>query len=545
MTPTDALERGRESFRRQRWGEAYAQLSAADHDEPLDPADLERLATAAFLIGRDSDSEELLARAHQQFLARGSPEPAARCAFWLAFGLLERGEHARGSGWVARARRVLDDDSRDCVERGYLLLPEAIGQLARGDDEAAFATFGRAVEIGDRYGDKDLVTFARHGRGRALIRQGAVRDGIALLDEAMIAVTAGEVSPVVMGTVYCSVISACQEIFDLRRAREWTEALSHWCDAQPDLVPYRGQCLVNRAAVLQLHGAWHEAMDEARQASERYADSPGQTGKAAALYCQAELHRLRGRFTEAEEAYRRAASSGRGLQPGLALLRLGQGRVDDAMAAIRRMLDESRERRHRLAVLAPFVEIALAASDIPAARAAARELSDIAADLDVAYLHALSYQAAGAVLLADDDSRAALASLRSARAIWEELDAPYEEARVRVLIGLACRKLGDEDGAAMELDAAATAFKSLGAAPDRVRAEQLSGVASSKSTDGLSPRELQVLRLVAAGKTNRAIASDLTISEKTVARHVSNIFTKLGVSTRAAATAYAYQHDLA
>jgi DNA-binding CsgD family transcriptional regulator len=545
MTPTDALQRGRESFRRQRWGEAYAQLSAADHDAPLDPADLEQWATSAFLIGRDSHSEELLERAHQQSLARGNPERAARCAFWLAFALLDRGEHARGSGWIARARRVLDDGGRDCVERGYLLLPEAIGRLAQGADASAFATFRKAAEIGDRYGDRDLVVLARHGQGRALIRQGVVLDGIRLLDEVMIAVTAGEVSPVVMGTVYCSVISACQEVFDLRRAHEWTEALSHWCETQPDLVPYRGQCLANRAEIMQLHGAWRDAMEEACRASERLADPPGQSGMAAALYCQAELHRLRGEFAEAEEAYRRAAASGRALQPGLALLRLVQGRVDVALAAIRRMADEAQERRKRPEVLAPLVEIAIAAKDTEAAQAAAQELSNLAADIDVPYLHALSSQATGAVLLEEGDAGGALTALRSARAIWEQLETPYEEARVRVLIGLACRMLGDDDGAAMELDAAAAAFRQLGAAPDRTRAEQLARGTASESTGGLTPRELQVLRLVAAGKTNRAIAADLAISEKTVARHVSNIFTKLGVSSRAAATAYAYQHDLA
>lgn len=545
MTPPDVLGRARDAFQRQQWGEAYAQFSAADHDAPLAPPDLERLATAAYLLGRDADSEAILERAHQEYLEQQEPAAAARCAFWLAFGLLDRGEHARGSGWMARARRVLDEAGRDCVERGYLLLPRGIEQFAQGDLDGAYATFHEAAGIGARFEDADLMAIARQGQGRALLRGGAVEDGVTLLDEVMVAALAGEVSPVVVGTVYCSVISACREIFDLRRAHEWTEALSRWCEAQPDLVAYRGQCMVHRAEVLQLRGSWADALDEARKATMRLADPPGQAGVAAAHYRQAELHRVRGEFEEAEHAYRQAGESGQKLQPGLALLRLAQGRIDAASAAIHRMADEASERRARPPVLAALVEIALEEHDLPTARAAAAELSEVADDLRMPYLHALAAQATGAVTLADGDARAALPALRSAWAGWEQLGAPYEAARVRALIGVACRTLGDEDAAAMELDAATAAFSELGATWDLDRVARLTRRSSATSADGLTPRERQVLRLVAAGKTNRRIALDLEISEKTVARHVSNIFNKLGVSTRSAATAYAYQHDLA
>jgi DNA-binding CsgD family transcriptional regulator len=543
MARPDPLQLGREAFARHRWREAYEHLSKADRDEPLDPPHLEQLAIAAYLIGLDAETADLLGRAHQAFLNQRDLARAARCAFWLAFSLLNKGESARAGGWVERARRLLEEEPSDCVERGYGLVPGALRLVGEGNFAGAVAVFAEAAAIGERFGDADLTNLARQGRGRALIRLGETNRGVAILDEVMVAVTAGELSPIFAGVVYCSVISACLDMFDLRRAGEWTEALSQWCAAQPDLVPYRGFCLVHRAEIMQMRGVWPDAIDQARQACTRLAETANRSAAGAALYQLAELHRLRGEVAQAEDAYRLASESGRSPYPGLALLRLDQGRADAAKAAICRTVDEVQPPKLRASVLAAFVEIMLECGDVAAARRGADELSKVAASLDVPFVRAMTAGAMGAVVLAEGDPRGALTWLRLAWGLWNELDVPYEAARVRVNIARACREVGDTEGADMELNAARRVFEQLGAAPELARVAR-PAASSAPALPGLTARELQVLQLVASGKTNRVIAGQLAISEKTVARHISNIFTKLDLSSRAAATAYAFQHHL-
>jgi DNA-binding CsgD family transcriptional regulator len=538
----EALRRGRESYAQQAWRDAFDQLSAADAESALEAADLEILAMAAALIGEDQACLDLGARAHQEYLHLNDFGRATRAAFWVGMFLIDQGETARGGGWLARARRTLEGANEDCVEEGYLLVPEAIQSMHAGDLATAYASFDRAATIADRFDDADLSTMSRLGSGQTLISMGDIVSGVACLDEAMVAVTVGEVSPIVVGIAYCGVLSSCREIFDLRRAREWTAALSQWCEAQPDLMLFRGQCLVQRAEIMQLNGAWSDAVTEAQRACELSAGQPPAAGSAH--YQHAELQRLSGNFAAAEREYRLASDWGTSPQPGLAQLRLAQGQIEAAAAAIRLAMDEADDGATRTRLFPAYIEIMLAARDIESARAAADEFANMAAAVDASALVAIASYSKGAVLLAEEQPRPALDALQSARKRWQALEMPYEVAKARALIGLALRELGDLDGAAMELDAARRVFENLGATPDLARVKSLSGGPESPAPGGLTQREAEVLRLVAAGKTNRMIANELVISEKTVARHMSNIFTKLELSSRSAATAYAYEHDL-
>jgi DNA-binding CsgD family transcriptional regulator len=538
------VDQGRDAYRRRAWGEAYRRFSLADEGTPLSADDLERLAWAAALSGQNEAMIRVLDRLYQLQIEAGATLSAARTAFWLCMRLFSLGEAGQASGWLARAQRLVEREGRECAEQGYLLLPVIQRSLASGNFETAHAAAASAAAIGDRFGEADLVAFGRSFQGRALLRQGRIEEGLALLDEAMIAATAGELSPVVTGLVYCAVIASCHEVYALGRAREWTAALSAWCDAQPELVTFTGSCLVHRAEILQLNGAWGEAIAEARRVADRFGQALDREAVADAYYQEADIHRLRGAVDAAEEAYRDASKAGLEPQPGLALLRVGQGRTDAAAAAMRRVVGATTDRLQRARLLPAHVEIMLAAGDIEEARSASRELEEIAAALDMEILNAVAAHATGAVRLGDGDARGALAPLRQAFAVWQQVGAPYIAARIRVLIGLACRALGDDDGAGLAFDASRSVFDGLGAKPDVARIDALRPGARKKGADGLTRREREVLGLVAAGKTNKAIARQLSLSAKTVDRHLSNILTKLDVPSRAAATAYAYEHKL-
>lgn len=518
----------REAYCRREWKQVYQTLLALK--DSLDAADLELLGTAAYLNARDH--QPYLERAYALYDEDGEEERASRCAFWIGLLYLLSGESARAGGWLARGRRLIE--GHECVETGYHLVPICEQRLQAGESASALEAAEAAAEVGERFDDADLVAIARHLQGRAWIQMGETSSGLMLLDEAMLGAVSDGLSPIITGLIYCSVIETCQEIYEVSRAGEWTEAFDRWCNEQSDLVAFTGTCRVCRAEILQFHGDWRDAMEEAVHACERAEGG----ALPAALYRRAEIHRLRGEFARAEEIYREAAKQGREPQPGMAYLRLAQGRARDADAALRRVLAATDAPPRRAPLLGARIEVALARGDDASAREACRELAETAERLNADVLRAAAAYARGAIALYEDGAEEALVPLQWAVEAWRRVEAPYEEARTRVLIGRACRLLGDVEAADIEVDAAAEVFRRLGATPDLERLNR------HQRTYPLTSREMQVLRLIAAGKTNRAIASDLYVSPRTIDRHVSSILSKLDVPTRAAATAYAYDHQL-
>jgi DNA-binding CsgD family transcriptional regulator len=512
----DEIAAARDAFARQAWNDAYSGFRAADDArEQLEAEDLERLAVCAFMAGKAEESADAWARAHSQWLRLRDARRAARCIFWLVLDLLTRGERAQARGWLARAQHILDAAVGGCAEEGLLLV--LIGRLRvhERDIDGAHDAASQAIGLARRFDDSELQVFSRLILAQVVATRGDATAAAALFDEIMVAVTVGDVAPIGIGTVYCAVIEGCHHLLDLGRAREWTEALSRWCDAQPDLVAFRGTCLVHRVELLRLAGAWSQATAEAERAC--------QWRMGGAFYQLAELQRLRGRFAEADVAYRQASEYGHASEPGLPLLRLAQGQRAAAQAAIRRALGELQPPHRRVGVLAACVEIMIDGFELQVARAAAEELAAMTASSGARYLRALSAQATGSLLLAERDAVGALKCLRQAWMDWQDIDAPWQ----------------------LEFGAAQLVFERLGATPDLARVSTLLQAPCVASGDGiLTARERQVLALLATGLTNRAIADALAISDRTVDRHVSNILTKLDLPSRSAATAYAYEHGL-
>jgi ATP/maltotriose-dependent transcriptional regulator MalT len=544
MNRTDKLKQGRLLFQNKTWTEACSLLSEVNDQTPLDPADLEMLAIACYLTGNDQKSDKIHTRAHQEFLEQGKNEDAARCAFWIGFKLMMRGEHARGGGWISRSGRIMEEGQLDCVVAGYLIIPAALQKLGEGKYPAAREMFVQALESGKQFDDPSLCAMGRLGCGQILIEMGEIDQGVQLLDETMAAVEADQVTPIVAGIIYCAVIEICQKIFDLHRAREWTHALNCWCESQPDLVPFRGQCLVRRAEIMQFQGTWNDAFRESEKACKLLSKPPGEPAAGEAYYRKGELCRIRGDFLKAEEAYQNASKWGREPQPGLALLCLAKGQLESSKKMALRLFRDTEKRLKRVQFLSAIVDILLESKDTQKAREAAEELNEIAARINTSYLNAMASRAYGSVLLAEGDADNALKQLRQSWSAWERLEIPYESARCRVLIARACRDLGDAETAKMEFNTAKWVFQQLGAAPDIQRVDNQIKPVRKESLHGLTARQLEVLRLVAGGMSNREIAGKLYISERTVERHVSDIFNKLNVSSRAAATAYAYIHQL-
>lgn len=540
------LDSAREAFGRRAWSAARTAYAALGDEASLFLDDLERYAIAAYLIGENAEWRDVLARGYREALQRNDVTRAARFACWLGHRLFFTGDQGQATGWYARARSLLSERGVDCVEWGYLLIPVGVDQLAAGDAAAARDTFMEAQSIGKRFADPDLPAMAGHCRGRALIRLGLTGEGLAVLDEVMVAVTSGEVSPMVVGDIYCGVLEACHDVFDLRRAREWTAALTRWCEGQPDAVPYRGLCLVYRVELMALRGDWEDALEEARRACDWLAHPSSLEGPADAFYQLGELYRLRGDFVAADQAFRQASRLGKQPEPGLALLWLARGQVGAAETAVRRTLDEAGiDPGKRAELLGAYVEILLARGDSAVAETASTELADLAAALGALPLQATSDRTEGSVLIARGDPRAALVPLRRSWATWKQLDAPYEAARVRALIGRAYREMGDAELAAMEIDAARWVFERLGAVHDLAGLGDDTSSPSQTASSGLTRREIEVLSLIAAGGTNKAIAANLVISEHTVARHVQNMLQKLGFSSRASLAAFAVEQGFA
>ncbi len=526
---------------RQDWAAAYAAFGEAD-GAAMTGADLEAFADAAWWCSKLPEALQIRMDAYAAYDAEGNDASAGWTAARLAIEHFIRGEPAVGSGFLMRAQRHAAELAPG-REHGFLAMLEATVALNTGDLEGALARIDDAVRIGRETGDPELIAMAIHTQGRALIDAGRVREGLALLDEAMASTIAGEVGPYFTGIIYCSLLSACLAIGDLRRAGEWSDAAAAWCATIPPDSPYPGMCRANRAEVARLRGAWPEAEAEAERACDEL--MVVEPGIAAAAFLQlAEIRRRRGDLARAEAAYGRAHELGEDPQPGLALLRLAQGKLDAARNAIAAALGAADARRpHRVRLLAADVEIALAGGAVDEARASADELGRIAGETGTPAFTAQAAEAAGSVALADGDVPEALARLREACAGWQELRLPYEASRARVDFARALRAAGDEDGATLELRAALAGFDRLGAVRDIAEVTPLLGEPEALPA-GLTSREAEVLRLVASGKTNRDIAVELVISEHTVGRHLQNLYAKLGVSSRSAATAYAFEHGL-
>ena len=537
------IERGRELCAEQDWAAAFTCLTAIG-PERLAARDLELLARAAYMLGREDVYVDVWELAHHAHLKAADTARAALCTWWIGDYLRFRGESARATGWFARGGSLLDRVDEECVARGFLLLPTIHDLVSVDEHEAAFAVAAEAGEIGARFADRDLTALAMMEQGHALVRQGRASEGLRLVDETLVAVTSEEPSPVIAGVVYCSTIAFCQAVFDLGRAQAWTEAHTAWCERQSGMRAYMGACFVHRAEIMTLAGNWSAALAEVRRAEGYRQGVLNERVAGEAAYRRGEVHLLRGELESAEAAYREASRRGREPQPGLALLRLAQGDGEAAAAALRRALGEAGRPLTRAALLPAYVEIMLAVGDREAARAGCRDLEDVAERQGSRTLAAMADYARGSVDLADGNARAALVALRRACRAWQELGVPREIARTRLLVGQACAALGDIDTAAMELEAARHRFEQLGATPELTRIASLASDRGERDAYGLTARELEILRVLATGKSNREIAALLVISDHTVRRHLQNIFVKIGVSSRAAATAFAYRHHL-
>lgn len=552
------LERARRLHAAERWDEACDAFSAVDAIEPLGARDLERLAESAQVMGRGDLAIATLRRAYDASAGAGDVDRAITIGFWLWQALIINGEFARANGWAMHMRRLVggNPQHRDSVpseargrpvrEPGWLLVTDAYGLIGAGRYDEAGRVLETAADLGTRLAEADLSAFATTMWGRALVLAGRLEDGLQHLDEAMVAIVDRDTTPRATSMLYCGAIATCLEAHEWSRAREWTAALGDWLDGLPDESGvYLGNCRIYRSMIWMLAGDWPQALHELDRVCRELHDGFGQRVAGHAFYELGELHRRLGDPAAADD-FRRARDRGFEEQPGLALLRLSEGETTAAAAGIRCALVEVTDPLARLGLLPAAVRIMLAAGDVDGAAAATSEIGSLAEVFDTPVVRAELAQAGGAVALARGDVHSALALSRAAARRWRELDSPYAVASAGVQVALACRQLGDDEAAEAELESARATFARLGALPDvrRVEAQQreadrTSPPPSDAPTHSLTSRELEVLALVATGASNREIARRLYVSDRTVDRHVSNIFAKLGVRSRAAAAATA------
>ncbi|MBG6096682.1 LuxR C-terminal-related transcriptional regulator [Nocardioides luteus] len=537
------LESARADYDRGDWSAAYAGWSAADPGL-LSAEELEDFAVAAELTGHHDDTIAALQRAFRKSQEAADLGRSVRCAFRITMTSYVHGESALARGWTSRAEGLVTEAGEDAAGAavGWVDFLRMFRALGTGDYATAGTYADRVAERGRRHAEPDLTALGLCAQGRMAIYSGRVVEGLARLDEAMVRVIAGEASPVVAGHVYCTAIEGCQEISDFGRVAEWTAALERWCAAQPGLLAFTGQCAVHRGQLLRLHGEWQRALEEFEHATRRYREVNAPDAVGLAAYEAGEVLRLRGEYAEADAAYERAADSGFDPQPGLALLWSARGEGAAALAAIDRLLAETGGDVQRCRLLPAAVDVLVDAGEVDRARNTAAELDGLAGRFGCVWLEAAAAHAHGTVELAAGDAAGALPYLRKAQQLWARADATYERSQARLLTGRALAEVGDTESSRRELEAARTVFRQIGAVPAADEAEALLAPASLPA--GLTAREAEVLRLVASGRSNAQIATDLVLSEKTVARHLSNIFTKLDVRSRTAATAFAYEHGV-
>ena len=527
------------------WTTVYQEFGKVLEKEGLEAGDLEHYALAAYLTGKDKESFRELEHAHQSYLDQGETRKAVRCAFWLGMMFMNAGERARSGGWLAKGERLLNEKRvLGCPEEGLFLVPKGLAALSSGNGTQALKFFSMAEKAGGQFGDADLTVLGRLGHGQALVQQGEIPQGLKLLDETLVILETDKVFPIAIGIVYCAVIETFRKAWDLHRAQEWTLALSRWCQAQAGIVPFRGQCLVRQAEVLRFRGDWKNALEECENACQLLTRPPGEPAAGEAFYLKADLYRLLGNYGASEGCYLEASKWGRPPQPGLALLRLALGNGQAAATSIQNVLTEAKDIKKRAALLPAAVWIFLSIKGLDKAGEFARELSTLSGKFNSPYLHAASRFASGALAFAMEDNHKALDQLQEALKFWKKGPLPYETAQARELKGLVYQKLKDHDNAETELGAAQWIYGQLGAKPDVKRIQKTLKRRNYQNDYGLTLRELQVLQLVTTGKTNKSIGEELFISQRTVDRHVSNIFDKLSVSSRAEATTCAIRNKI-